>query len=77
VHVEEQALPDLGFRIRVGLQPYDVSANCVVTWFKLNANSPIIAQPSTARASTPFSIEMLMSIAAVGAVIIGATDEAG
>jgi hypothetical protein len=32
---------------------------------------------STARASTPFSMEMQMSIAAVGAVIIGATDEAG
>ena len=32
---------------------------------------------STARASTPFSIEMLMSIAAVGVVIIGAIEEAG
>jgi Cd2+/Zn2+-exporting ATPase len=32
---------------------------------------------STAQASTPFSIEMLMSIAAVGAVIIGATEAAG
>lgn len=31
---------------------------------------------SAARAGTPFSIEMLMSIAAVGAVIIGATEEA-
>jgi Cd2+/Zn2+-exporting ATPase len=31
----------------------------------------------TVRASTPFSIEMLMSIAAVGAVIIGAIEEAG
>jgi Cd2+/Zn2+-exporting ATPase len=31
---------------------------------------------SAARAGTPFSIEMLMSIAALGAVIIGATEEA-
>ena len=31
---------------------------------------------SAARAGTPFSIEMLMSIPAVGAVIIGATEEA-
>ncbi|WP_458761151.1 heavy metal translocating P-type ATPase [Afipia sp. TerB] len=31
---------------------------------------------SAARSGTPFSIEMLMSIAAVGAVIIGATEEA-
>ena len=31
---------------------------------------------AAARAGTPFSIEMLMSIAAVGAVIIGATEEA-
>jgi Cd2+/Zn2+-exporting ATPase len=31
---------------------------------------------ASARAGTPFSIEMLMSIAAVGAVIIGATEEA-
>jgi Zn2+/Cd2+-exporting ATPase len=31
---------------------------------------------SAARAGTPFSIEMLMSVAAVGAVIIGATEEA-
>ena len=31
---------------------------------------------SAARAGTPFSIEMLMSIAAVGAVFIGATEEA-
>ena len=31
---------------------------------------------SAARAGTPFSIEMLMSIAAIGAVIIGATEEA-
>ena len=31
---------------------------------------------SAARAGTPFSIEMLMTIAAVGAVIIGATEEA-
>jgi Zn2+/Cd2+-exporting ATPase len=32
---------------------------------------------SAARARTPFSIEMLMSIAAVRAVIIGVTEEAG
>jgi Zn2+/Cd2+-exporting ATPase len=32
---------------------------------------------SAARASTPFSIEVLASIASVGAVIIGATEEAG
>jgi len=32
---------------------------------------------SAARASTPFSIEVPTSIAAVGAVIIGATEEAG
>ncbi|TDT88048.1 Cd2+/Zn2+-exporting ATPase [Azorhizobium sp. AG788] len=31
---------------------------------------------SAARAGTPFSIEMLMTVAAVGAVIIGATEEA-
>lgn len=31
---------------------------------------------SAARSGTPFSIEMLMSIAAIGAVIIGATEEA-
>ncbi len=31
---------------------------------------------SAARAGTPFSIEMLMTIAAIGAVIIGATEEA-
>jgi hypothetical protein len=31
---------------------------------------------SAARASAPFSIELLMSIASVGTVIIGATDEA-
>ena len=31
---------------------------------------------TAARAGTPFSIEMLMSVAAVGAVIIGATEEA-
>lgn len=31
---------------------------------------------SAARVGTPFSIEMLMSVAAVGAVIIGATEEA-
>lgn len=31
---------------------------------------------SAARAGTPFSIEMLMSIAAVGAIFIGATEEA-
>jgi Zn2+/Cd2+-exporting ATPase len=30
-----------------------------------------------AHASTPFSVEVLTSIAAVGAVIIGATEEAG
>jgi len=32
---------------------------------------------SAARASAPFSIEMLTSIAGVGAVIIGATEEVG
>jgi Cd2+/Zn2+-exporting ATPase len=32
---------------------------------------------SAARASTPFSIEVLTSIAAVGAVIISATEQAG
>jgi Zn2+/Cd2+-exporting ATPase len=32
---------------------------------------------SAARACAPFSIEMLMLIAGVGAVIIGATEEAG
>ncbi|WP_029003024.1 heavy metal translocating P-type ATPase [Azorhizobium doebereinerae] len=31
---------------------------------------------AAARAGTPFSIEMLMSVAAVGAVVIGATEEA-
>ena len=31
---------------------------------------------AAARAGTPFSIEMLMTIAAVGAVVIGATEEA-
>ncbi|WP_154073693.1 hypothetical protein [Bradyrhizobium erythrophlei] len=31
----------------------------------------------TAHASKPFSVEVLTSIAAVGAVIIGATEEAG
>ena len=39
---------------------------------------PIVRQAiSAARASAPFSIGMLTSIAAVGAVIIGATEEAG
>jgi Cd2+/Zn2+-exporting ATPase len=32
---------------------------------------------SAARASTPFLIDVLTSTAAVGAVIIGATEEAG
>jgi hypothetical protein len=60
------------------LAPRALQAHCaVVDGVEIGLIPTARRAISTARASTPFSIEMLMSIAAVGVVIIGAIEEAG